>query len=214
LLSQTGRREIVQIVRSHELSIASVACVMRHGLDVQERQESRIAYVKDVLTLSKDLGAALAIVPSGQIDADKDSRSNALSEAVRELANYADRIGATLALELADNTPDLFAAFLAGFDTGALGACLDPAGLFSRGIDPAEAVGALQKWIGYVQARDARQTASSRAGTIVPLGEGDIDWMKLLTILEEAGYRGWFGIDEPLTSSATSISLLRRASVS
>jgi len=214
LLSQTGRREIAQIVRSHEMRIAAVAAVMRHGLDVPNRQESRIAYVKDVMTLSKDLGAAVTLAPSGSIAGRDESACKWLAEAVRELGSCADRIGAPLALELADNSPEEFAAYLAGFDAGALGACLDPAALFSRGTEPINAIQPLQKWILYVYARDARRSSSSRQGTIVGLGDGDIDWMKLVTALDEAGYRGWFGIDEPPERSKASIGFLRRIGLS
>jgi sugar phosphate isomerase/epimerase len=214
LLSQTGRREIAQIVRSHELRVAAVGCVLRHGLDVAERQESRIAYVKDVLFLSKDLGAAATIVPSGPIAVGDSSEGNWLAEAVRELATYADRIGATLALELGDNSPEQFATFLRSFNAGGLGVCLDPAGLFSQGIEPADAVGPLQNYIRHLYARDARRSPSSRQGTVVPLGEGDIDWMKLLAALGEADYHGWVSIGEAPERSQTSVHFLRRIGLS
>jgi len=214
LLSQTGRREIVQIVRSHELRISAVACVMRHGLDVPERQESRIAYAKDVLSLARDLGASTAIVPSGRITPDEPKARNWLAEAVGELGNYGARIGATVALELADSVPEEFALFLQGLDTGSLGLCLDPAALFVNGIQAADAIEPLQKWIRHVHARDARPRATSRAGPFVPLGEGDIDWMKLLAALDAAGYRGWFGIDEPVDRARSAIDFLRRIEVS
>jgi sugar phosphate isomerase/epimerase len=213
-LSQTGRREIAQIVRSHELKIAAVSCVMRHGLDVPERQESRIAYVKDVLAISKDLGAGVAIVPSGPIAVGEESADNWLGQAVGEVCTYADRIGATAALELGDNRPEDFAAFIRNFDSGALGVCVDPAALFGRGLEPVAAVDPLQEFIGYVRARDARRSPSSRLGTIVGLGEGDIDWMKLVGTLDQAGYRGWFGIDEPPERSKISVGFLRRVGVS
>jgi sugar phosphate isomerase/epimerase len=214
LLSQTGRREIAQIVRSHELKIASVVCVMRHGLGVPDRQEARISYVKDVLTLSRDLGAVATIVPSGPIAQSDELASNPLTEPVGAVCVHADRIGGSVALELADNSPEGFAAFLAGFDSGALGICLDPVALFDRGIEPADAIGNLQKYVRYVYARDARRSASSRGVTDVPLGEGDIDWMKLLAALDSAAYRDWFGIDEPPGRSETSVGFLRRIGLS
>jgi sugar phosphate isomerase/epimerase len=214
LLSQTGRREIAQIVRSHELRIAAVACVMRRGLDVPERQEARIAYVKDVLTLSKGLGAAATIVPAGPIARGEESARNWLAEAVGEVCAHADRQGAVLALEMADNSPEEFGTFIAGFDAGVLGVCLDPAALFSGGVEPADAVGPLQEFIRYVRARDARRSSSSRLGTIVPLGEGDIDWMKLMAALLEGGYRGWFGIEELPERMETSLGFLRRVGLS
>jgi sugar phosphate isomerase/epimerase len=214
LLSQTGRREIAQIVRSHELKIASVGCVMRHGLDVPERQESRIAYVKEVLSLSKDLGAAVAILPTGPVTPGRESAGNQLTEAVGAIGTHADRIGASLALELGDNSPEEFAAFVGGFDAGAVGVCVDPAALFGRGIEPADAIGHLQEYIRYVYAQDARRSSSSRQSTAVPLGEGDIDWMKFLSALLESGYRGWFGVDEPVERSKASIGFLRRIGVS
>jgi L-ribulose-5-phosphate 3-epimerase len=34
------------------------------------------------------------------------------------------------------------------------------------------------------------------AGQKVPLGHGDIDWMQLLSVLEEIEYRGWLTIEQ------------------
>ncbi len=72
-LSQTGRRELRHLLRSHNLEMAAVGCPLRRGLDVAENQESRIEHVKKVLTLSFDLGARLVTAEVGRTSSDKES---------------------------------------------------------------------------------------------------------------------------------------------
>src|SRR6185437_954455 len=87
------------------------------------------------------------------------------------------------------------AAFLDRFDTGSLGVNLDPANLLLHGFDPYESIQALGRRIVHAHAKDARQDSASRSAEEVPLGHGDIDWMKFLGVLEEVEYRGWLTIE-------------------
>ncbi len=57
--------------------------------------------------------------------------------------------------------------------------------------------------------------SASRAAQEVPLGQGDIDWMKFLGVLEEVEYRGWLTIeretgDNRLADVAAGVAFLRR----
>jgi sugar phosphate isomerase/epimerase len=214
-LLQTGRREFRNLLRAHNLELTALGCPLRHGLDVARDQEPRIERVHKVLSLSYDLGARVAIVQAGQVPEDaNDPRTALLSEALRALGQYGDRVGAVLALETGLESGAVLRAFLDRFDTGGLAANLDPANLLVHGFDPYEAGRALHGKIAHVHAKDARQAGASRAAQEVPLGHGDIDWMQFLGALAEVGYRGWVTIERDqgmsLAEAAAAVGFLRR----
>jgi L-ribulose-5-phosphate 3-epimerase len=215
-LSETGRREFRHLLRTHNLELTALGCPLRRGLDSTENQQPRIEHVQKVLSLSFDLGPRLVIVQAGAISEDpNDPRMHILRESLGALARHGDRAGATLALETGLEDGSVLAAFLDRFDTGALGVNLDPANLLLNGFDPYAAVAALGRRIVHSHAKDARQSSASRAAQEVPLGHGDIDWIKYLATLEEIEYRGWLTIEREsgenrLADVAAGVSFLRR----
>jgi L-ribulose-5-phosphate 3-epimerase len=106
-------------------------------------------------------------------------------------------------------------AFLDRFDTGGLGVNLDPANLLMGGFDPYESARALRGRVVHSNAKDARVTGASRTAQEVPLGHGDIDWVRYLAALEEIEYRGWLtvaraGGDNRVADVAAGIGFLGR----
>jgi sugar phosphate isomerase/epimerase len=215
-LSQSGRRELRHLLRSHNLEPTAVRCPLRRGLDVAENQEGRIDHVKKVLSLSFDLGARVVVVQAGQVPAAADDpRAGLLTEALWALAAHGDRVGATLALDTGLESGESLRQFLDRFDTGSLGVNFDPANLLMGGFSPYESARALHGRVIHVHARDARKAGTSRAAQEVPLGHGDIDWMFQLGTLEEVEYRGWLtvqreGGNQRAADIAAGVSFLRR----
>ena len=215
-LSQTGRREFLHLLRAHNLALTAVGCPLRRGLDVAEQQEQRIDHVRKVMSLSFDLGPRIAIVEAGRIpEKDDDSRAGLLAEALLALGRHGDRVGATLALETGLEAGEVLRRFLERFDTGSLGVNFDPANLVLNGLNVYESARALHGRIVHAHARDARRAGASRAAQEVPLGHGDIDWMLLLSVLEEIEYRGWLTVeresgDNRVADVAAGVQFLRR----
>lgn len=212
-LSQTGRREFRNLLRAHSVELTALGCPLRHSLDVAEQQQDRIDHIKNVLTLSYDLGARLVVVQAGPVP-EKPAESR-MTEALYALGQFGDRIGATLALETGLESGDVLRDFLARFDTGGLGVNLDPANLLMNGFDPYAATRALHGRVRHVHAKDARTASASRTSQEVPLGHGDLDFMQLAGVLEEIEYRGWWTIeresgDSRLADVAAGVSFLRR----
>jgi sugar phosphate isomerase/epimerase len=196
-LSQTGRREFRHLLRSYDLELTALGSPQRRGLDVAEAQEARIEHVRKVMSLSFDLGPRIAIVQAGRVPEDADAPSAALlSEALLALGHHGDRTGAVLALETGLESGAVLRKFLDRFDTGGLGANLDPANLLIGGFDPYEGARALHGKIVHTHAKDARTAGANRAAREVPLGHGDIDWVQYLGVLEEVDYRGWITIEQ------------------
>jgi L-ribulose-5-phosphate 3-epimerase len=216
VLSETGRRAFRHLLRSHNLELTALGCPLRRGLDAVENQQLRLEHVKKVLSLSFDLGPRIVVVQAGVVAGDaNEPRMHTLHESLLALARHGDRIGSVLALETGLEDGSVLAAFLAGFDSGGLGVNLDPANLLLHGFDPYASVQALGKRIVHGHAKDARQCSASRAAQEVPLGHGDIDWMKYLGTLEEVEYRGWLTVEREtgenrLADIAAGVAFLRR----
>ena len=216
VLSDTGRREFRTLLRLHNVELTVLGCPLRHGLDTAENQQPRLEHIRKVMSLCSDLGARVVIIQAGRIpSADDDPRLPILTESLTDLARYGDRIGALLALETGSEPGEVLRAFLSRFDTGSLGANLDPANLLMNGFDPYEGARALSRRIVHSHAKDARIVSPSRAAQEVPLGHGDIDWLKYLSVLEEVEYRGWLTIEREsgesrLADVAAGVAFLRR----
>jgi sugar phosphate isomerase/epimerase len=215
-LSETGRRELRHLLRAHSVELTALGCPLRRGLDVAEDQEPRIDRIRQTMTLSYDLGARIVIVQAGQVPEDeKDPRAVLLAEALLALGQWGDRTGVVLALETGLESGAVLRRFLDCFDTGSLGANLDPANLLMHGFDPYESARELSRKIVHSHAKDARRSSASRASQEVPLGHGDIEWMRYLDVLEEIDYRGWLTIEREvgenrLADIAAGVGFLRR----
>ena len=173
----------------------ALGCPLRHGLDAAESQDARIEHVKKVLALSFDLGPRIVIVQAGHIPESRSRQRRPPDRSLAGLGHYGDRVGAVLALETGLESGEVLRGFLDRFDTGGLGVNLDPANLLVNGFDPYESARALHGRIVHVHAKDARTAGASRTAQEVPLGHGDIDWMRFLSVLEEVGYHGWLTIE-------------------
>jgi sugar phosphate isomerase/epimerase len=215
-LSETGRREFRHVLQAHNLELTALGCPLRRGLDSTENQQPRLEHVQKVLSLSFDLGPRIVIVQAGTASGDpNEPRMTILRESLQAIARHGDRVGATLALETGLEDGSVLAAFLDRFDTGSLGVNLDPANLLLHGFDPYASVQALARRIVHTHAKDARQASASRAAEEVPLGHGDIDWMKYLAAFEEVEYRSWLTIEREtgtnrLAEIAAGVAFLRR----
>lgn len=189
-LSQTGRREFRNLLRAHDLELTALGCPLRHGLDVVTNQQARIEHIQKTMELSFDLGARVVIVQAGRVP-EKPEEAPRLTEALLALGHYGDRIGSVLALQTGLESGETLARYLAQFDTGGLGVNYDPANLLMNGFDPYESARALAVKIVHAHARDARIAGASRTSQEVPVGHGDIEWMRLIGVCEEIGYHGW-----------------------
>ena len=210
-LSQTGRREVRHLLRSYDLDASAVFCPLRRGLDVAENQQPRIEFIKQVMSLSFDLGPRLVIVQAGHLpEKDDDPRLPLLRDALEALARHGDRVGTTLALDTGLESGAALRAFLDRFDSGSLAANYNPANLLIAGHDPYEAARALAGRIANVHAEDARTISPNRLQRM-PLGHGDLDWLRLLATLEEVGYHAYVTVtgDEP-AEIGSGLQLLRR----
>jgi sugar phosphate isomerase/epimerase len=215
-LSETGRREFRHLLRSHGLELTALGCPLRHGLDTPVNLQPRIDHVRKVMSLSFDLGARVAIVEAGRItEQPDDPRSAVLTEALLALGHHGDRVGAVLAVETGLEPGATLLQFLDRLDTGGLGVNYDPANLLMNGFDPIAELSPLLGKVAHAHAKDARAGGASRSALEVPLGHGDIDWMRVVGTLGAAEYRGWLVVERESGATraadvAAGVAFLRR----
>jgi sugar phosphate isomerase/epimerase len=215
-LSQTGRREFRNLLRTYSVELTALGCPLRSGLDAAENQEGRLEHVRKVMTLAYDLGPRIVIVGAGQVpEKEDDPPARRLRESLASLAQHGDRTGTTLALETGLESGAVLGQYLRTFDTGSLRANLDPANLLMHGFDPYQAARDLRGLIVHGHAHDCRRARSNRAAQEAPLGAGDIDWLSYLETLEEVEYRGWLVVereqgDNRLADVESGVAFLRR----
>jgi len=218
-LTDTGRRELRNLLRSHGVQLTALGCPLRRGLDVPEDLQPRIDRIREVMALSFDLGARVVIIEAGRVpDKDDDPRMNLMRESLDALGRHGDRIGCTVALETGLESGPTLKSFLERFDTGGLGVNYDPANLLTHNYDPMEALRVLRGHIVHAHAKDARESTSSRSAQEVPLGHGDLDWMTLMVTLATSEYDGWLVVeresgDNRVTDVSNGLDILRRFNI-
>jgi sugar phosphate isomerase/epimerase len=195
-LTQTGRREFRNLLRSHNLQLTALGCPLRRGLDTGEDQEPRLEFVRKALTLSFDLGARIVVADMPPLPTEGDVvRQRLLRDALIDLGAHGDRIGATLALETGLDSPEALAEYFRRFDHGSLRVNYDPANLLVNGHDPIAGLTPLRPFLAHVHARDAQRGRASRTAQETTLGAGDIDWMAFMAVLDTFEYRGWVVVE-------------------
>jgi L-ribulose-5-phosphate 3-epimerase len=215
-LSATGRRELMNLIRSLGLTLTAVGFPTRHGYNTPDGLEARIARLQQVLTLSFELGAPIVTGAIGRVPEDPAHPTRQLvTEAVTEIGRHADRVGAQFAIETGPESGAALRTFIDSLGVGGVRTNLDPANLLMKGYDPIRAVRDLSDTIVHAHARDAVRDGAGELGREATPGDGDLDWDLYCGTLEEVGYRGWHVIEREQAPDAEreiarAVSFLRR----
>jgi len=195
-LTETGRRELKNLLKTYNLQLTALNCPLRHGIDIAENQQPRIEHIRRVMEFAFEMGPRIAIIQCPRIPEDPSSpRGNLMREALLDLGRHGDRCGASLALEIGFDPGEKIRDYLNGFDVGSLGVNYDPANMLLHNHDPLKNVIPLQGKILHTHARDARITSVSQSAAEVPVGAGDIEWMAYTASLTAIEYRGWVVVE-------------------
>ncbi|HVK13606.1 MAG TPA: sugar phosphate isomerase/epimerase family protein [Gemmataceae bacterium] len=191
-LSDTGRRELRNLLKTFDQSVTALNLPLRRGLDNPENLQPRLEYMRAVMNLAFELGARTVVAPCPKLPGEgEEARANLIRESLLDLGRHGDRVGTVLALEIGLDSPEAVRDYLEPFDVGSLKVNYDPANLLVSGFDPVKGVLPLHRRIAHVHARDARKSAVSRGAQEVALGAGDVDWLGLIATLAASEYRGW-----------------------
>ncbi|MEI6808702.1 MAG: sugar phosphate isomerase/epimerase family protein [bacterium] len=194
--------------------------------------KERVACFKQILDLAGDVGTKVVTTHIGVVPEDKDDPIyKIMLSAVREMAEYAAKLGVVAAIETGPEKATTLKKFLDDVSSKGLGVNLDPANLVMVvADDPVQAVLTLKDYIVHTHAKDGIQLWSCDAVQAyhtglpkdrgpawkeVPLGEGSVKWDKYLTALGKIGFKGYLTIerevgDNPAADIASAIAFLRK----
>lgn len=215
-LTDTGRREFRNLLRSFDLSLAALNVPVRRGLDVADDLQPRLERVRKSMHLAVDLGAGRVAVACPQLPDDPAApRAHLMRESLAALGAYGDRIGCAVALEIGFDPAAKVKDYLATFATGSLKVTYDPANFLLHGHDPLANLMPLAGLVAHVHARDARSAGLSRGLQEVALGAGNIDWMALTATLQVLEFDGFLTVDreqgtDKLTDVTNGVKFLKR----
>lgn len=217
-LDSQARRELLDLIRSYGLEISALSR-WGGGIDLCEREQhpAALADGKKTLDLAADLECGLWQAHVGVMPWEEtDPRWAAVVDSAGELAAYGENIGATLCIETGPEPPWVLKRLLETIDSPGLGVNLDPANLIiwpvvlaqqwgkeyrqqwaTENFDPHHGAEILAPWIRHTHAKDALVTAEGNH-LEVPLGEGWVDWLRYVGILQAAGYQGFFAIEREI----------------
>jgi inosose dehydratase len=142
--------------------------------------------------LAARFGATHFVVGGGAVRATgiADQDYALLADGLARVADLASNLGLTPSfhphLGTCAQTPEQIARV---FDLTAIGFCPDTAHLDAAGGDSAELIRIYGDRIPYVHLKDYA------AGAFVPLGEGELDFDRILGALREIGYDGWITVE-------------------
>ncbi|MBY0456159.1 MAG: sugar phosphate isomerase/epimerase [Gemmataceae bacterium] len=192
-LTETGRREFRNLLRSFDLELAALNLPLRRGLDVADDLQPRLDRMRKAMQLAFDLGARRVVVPSPKLPSASEAstpRALLMRESLAALGAFGDRIGCAVALEVGFDPAEKVKSYLGTFDVGSLKVTYDPANFLLHGHDPLANLTPLEGLVTHVHARDARSAGLSRGLQEVALGAGDVDWMALSATLQVLGFDG------------------------
>jgi L-ribulose-5-phosphate 3-epimerase len=215
-LSETGRREFRNLLRSFDLELAALNVPVRRGLDVADDLQPRIERIRKSMQLAFDLGARRVVIACPKIPDDPaTTRAQLMREALAALGTFGDRIGCCVALEIGFDPAVKVKEYLETFDTGSLKVTYDPANFLLHGHDPLANLMPLGGLIAHVHARDARSAGLSRGLQEVPVGAGDIDWLAFTATLQILEFDGFLAVEreqgeDKLTDVTNGVKFLSR----
>jgi sugar phosphate isomerase/epimerase len=189
-LSQTGRREFLQMLRQQDEPLASLrADAGAKGLSAGADVDRLLWRWDKILATAAGLGTPLVCVELGALGS-----AEFVDAALAELGRRADRYGVVMALRSELSPVESLHRALTAAACPWFGIDLDPAALLREEWTAAQAFDRLGTLTRHVRGRDALRGENHRTRPTV-IGKGSVDWPQLLQLLDDAGFKGWISID-------------------
>ncbi|MCC7292449.1 MAG: sugar phosphate isomerase/epimerase [Phycisphaerales bacterium] len=191
-LSESTARHFVRFVRNLGLDLAALTADFP-GLRLTDpaRVEERVDRTRAVLDAAARMRVPIVTAAVSALTHPQSGEPSAhATEALRQIAADAGRRGVVFAVRPSADTTEHTARIIQAINSASVKICLDPAALLMSGNDPSKLLSALPQEIVLSHARDATAGGPQRSGVETALGEGDLDWLGHLMLLEAAGYHG------------------------
>ena len=175
------------------------------GLVPYDVRDERAELVKTGATFAAELGIPTVITHLGFIPEDpKDERYTSLIPLLREIGQHCAQRDQHLCFETGQETPVTLLRVIEDIDLPNIGVNLDPANLLLYGKgNPVDAVDVLGRFIRGVHVKDGKYPTNGRdLGLETSVGEGSVDFPRLLRRLWVTGYRGELCIESEFKGEA------------
>ncbi len=187
-----------------------------HGFERPEENKIKIERSKRIVDLALELGSNVVTTHIGVIPDVKNDTYGIMQQACNELAEYAESVGASFAVETGPEKAAMLKEFLDGLSSRGVKVNLDPANLVMvTGDDPVAAVYTLKDYIVHTHAKDGVKLKESDRHEVygffadggigdlriweyfneVPLGQGNVDFDRYIAALKDIDYDGFLTIE-------------------
>ena len=205
-LDAAGRRALLQKIRSAGLCVSALCGDFGLGFTDPQRNPELIEKSKRIMELAVDLDTNVVTTHIGTVPEDTSCETyRIMQDACGQLSQAADRLGAHFAVETGPESAVRLKNFLDSLGSRGVAVNLDPANLVMvAGDDPVAAVHTLKDYIVHTHAKDGRMLHPNKRedGSLdgepfieLPLGQGDVDFVRYLDALEQIGYEGFLTIE-------------------
>ena len=217
-MSHAARREFLDAVKSHWLTISALCGDLGHGFSHKEQNPELIEKSRRILEMAKELETDVVTTHIGVVPTDAScEKYQVMQDACEKLAAYADELDAHFAIETGPETAATLKGFLDGLHSTGVAVNLDPANfVMVTGDDPVQAVYTLRDYIVHTHAKDGVKLLDGDPLVIygeavdttiedsireakyfeeLPLGEGNVDFPAYLKALDDIGYQGFLTIE-------------------
>lgn len=190
-LTGTGCRQFLHALSELGLTVASTCFPTRRTLYAPEQIDGRVAAIRQAMDLTARLHSQVLTLRIGQLPADRESVDyKTLVEVLSDLARHGNHVGVTLAVAPGNEAAAAWRELLEAVKTGPVGLDFDPCVIVCAGRPVETVFRELHTLIVHLQARDGVRDLDG-TGAEMAVGRGQVDWVELMALLHEAGYRGW-----------------------
>jgi sugar phosphate isomerase/epimerase len=172
------------------------------GVVPRETRAARVAHLKKASDFAKQCGISAVQTHCGFIPENpNDALYKETVETIRELAEYCRRNGQSLRYETGQETPITLVRMIQDVGIDNQGVNFDLANLILYGkANPVDAVELLGPYVQGIHAKDGLwPTDPKNLGEEVPIGEGKVDFPRIIARLKEMDYRGAITIEREIS---------------
>lgn len=218
-------REVLNVARAYSQTITALCGELGgHGLEIAADNTAKLEYLRRTIDMAQALDCAVVTTHIGVIPENKDSETyKSLHEACSQIAEYADKKGAVIAVETGPEPVARLRGFVDSCGKG-IGINYDPAnlvmvtkddevqGVYTAGskiVHTHAKDGRCNQYVGpeeiYAIFADGGIEALNSLDTYfkeTPLGEGEVRWPLYLKALKDIGYTGYLTIEREVGQKA------------
>ncbi len=191
-LSKSGRRHLSHLIESLGLRLSALVGDTP-GLRLTDPRtvNKRVELTTHVLALAADLKVPTVTASVGALTHPETGEPSPLAiEALQRIGEFADSTGVLYSLRPSYDSGRRIVRVLDALRCPSIGVCLDPAALVMHGANPFESIDRFIEKVKLLHVRDATAGLSEGTGHETRLGEGEVDLVGLLAVLDAADYQG------------------------